>query len=483
MDWSFDLSQFDQVWSIICQIGLLLIFLLIGNLIRRVVPFLRKGNVPSALIGGLLLLCLDLILTKGCGIAPNLVVNKRVMQIITYHALAIGFGAMSLKIAKKGSKGSFFKAVQNGAITGGTYMLQAVLGIALSLIFFACGTGLFYDTGVLLPLGFGQGPGNALTWDNNFTVLTNDPSWTGPVFNGQGSVGLTIASIGFIVASLVGVIYINIFKHKHEIVLKEKNLTRSVEDFEEEDEIEDSESVDKTSIQVALVVLVYAAGLAIMVLFAYISKWTGVKLFNDIAWGFNFIWCVITATLVKTLVKFLYKKKIIKRKYINNYQMDRISGFAFDMMIIAGVAAIDINVLKEYALFIVIVCLVGTISTIIYVRMMCKITFKDIQHEAFLTNFGTLTGTASNGMIFLREVDPNYETPMNNIFVVSQLPAMIFVAPLLLLLNLSAKSMNGCYIALGIFGGLFALYTTFLVLASKGVFKRKPKETEPVTEE
>ncbi len=483
MSWTFDLTQFDQVWGVICQIGLLLIFLLIGNLIRRVVPFLRKGNVPSALIGGLLLLCLDLILTKGCGLEANLVVNKRAMQIVTYHALAIGFGAMSLKIAKKGSKGSFFKAVQNGAITGGTYMLQAAIGIVISLIFFACGTGLFYDSGVLLPLGFGQGPGNALTWDNNFTTLTHDAEWTGPTFNGQGSVGLTIASIGFIVASIVGVIYINIFKHKHEIVLKEKALTRSVEDFEEEDEIEDSESVDKTSIQVALVVLVYAAGLAIMVLFAYISKWTGVKLFNDIAWGFNFIWCVITATVVKSLIKFLYKKKIIKRKYINNYQMDRISGFAFDMMIIAGVAAIDINVLKEYALFIVIVCLAGTACTIIYVRLMCKMCFKDIQHEAFLTNFGTLTGTASNGMIFLREIDPNYETPMNNIFVVSQLPAMLFVAPLLLLLNMSAKSMTGCYIALGIFFGLFVLYTTFLILASKGVFNRKKKEpTEAVQE-
>ena len=480
MNWTFDLTQFQEVWGVITQIGLLLLFLLLGNLIRRVVPFLRKGNVPSALIGGLLLLCLDLFLVKVCNVPENVFVNKRLMQIVTYHALAIGFGAMSLKIAKKGNKGSFFKAVQNGAITGGTYMLQATLGIALSLIFFACGTGLFYDSGVLLPLGFGQGPGNALTWDNNFTTLTHEPGWVGPTFNGQGSVGLTIASIGFIVASIVGVIYINIFKHKHEIIAKEKAITRSIEDFDEGDEIEDSESVDKTSIQIALVILVYAAGLAIMVLFAYISKWTGVKLFNDIAWGFNFIWCVITATVVKSIVKLLYSKKIIKRKYINNYQMDRISGFAFDMMIIAGVAAIDISVLKEYALFIVIVCLVGTLATVLYVRMMCKRVFKDIQHEAFLVNFGTLTGTASNGMIFLREIDPNYETPMSNIFVVSQLPAMIFVAPLLLLLNMSAKTMNGCYIALGIFGGLFILYTTFLILASKGVFHKKSK---PVVED
>ena len=155
--------------------------------------------------------------------------------------------------------------------------------------------------------------------------------------------------------------------------------------------------------------------------------------------------------------------------------MDRISGFAFDLMILAGVAAIDIDVVAKYAWFIVAVSLVGAVITIIYVRIMTKMCFKGFEHEAFLTNFGTLTGTASNGMIFLREIDPNYETPMSNIFIVSQLPAMIFVAPLLLLLNKSADSINGCYLALGIFLGLFSLYTVFLVLASKGVFKKKQK--------
>ena len=156
--------------------------------------------------------------------------------------------------------------------------------------------------------------------------------------------------------------------------------------------------------------------------------------------------------------------------------MDRISGFAFDMMIVAGVAAIDINVIKEYAWFIVAVSLVGTIITIIYVRVMSKMIFKNIEHEAFLTNFGTLTGTASNGMIFLREIDPNYETPMSNIFIVSQLPAMLFVAPLLLLIKTSGETLNGCYLALGIFASLAVLYTTFLILAAKGVFKKKKIE-------
>ena len=464
--WAFDLSQYGSVWKVVVQIGLILIFLLIGNALRRVVPFLRKGNVPSALIGGLLLFLFELALNAG-GI--DYVVDKRIMQIVTYHTLAIGFVAMSLKIAKKSKNVTVLQSIQNGAITGGTYMLQAAFGIIISLIFFLAGTNLFYDAGVLLPLGFGQGPGNALTWDINFTNMESN------TFNGQGSVGLTIASIGFIVASLVSVIYINIFKRKKEIAPKEANRMRTIEEFEEQNEIEDSDSVDKFSIQIALVFVAYALAFGIMIFFYYLSKWTGVALFNSVAWGFNFIWGVITATLIKLLLKFLHSKKVIKQKYINNYQMDRISGFAFDAMIVAGVAAIDIKVLSDYVWLIIALCAVGTVVTVIYVRIMTKLCFKDIQHESFLVNFGTLTGTASNGMIFLRELDPNYETSTSDIFITSQLPAMVFVAPLLLLLNMSAETLTGCYIALGVFFGLFILYTVFLVLSAKGIIFKKKK--------
>ena len=348
-------------------------------------------------------------------------------------------------------------------------MLQGVVGILISLIFFWAGSSLFYDSGVLLPLGFGQGPGNALTWDINFTNMENS-------FNGQGSVGLTIASIGFIVASIVGVTYTSIYKRKGEITHRQANIVTSVEKYEDQNEIEDSDSVDKFSIQIALVFVSYALAFGIMIFFYYLSQWTGIKLFNSIAWGFNFIWGVITANVIKLIFTSLRKKRVLKQKYINNYQMDRISGFAFDIMIVAGVAAIDIKVLSEYVWFIVAVCAAGTIVTLIYIRMMTKICFKDAQHEFFLVNFGALTGTASNGMIFLREVDPNYETNASDVYITSQLPAMVFVAPLLLLLNKSAETLVGCYVVLGIFITLFVLYTLFLVLTGKGILFKKKKD-------
>lgn len=480
--WTFDLSSFDDTWKFVVQIGLLLLFLLLGNTIRRVVPFLRKAFIPSALIGGLLLFGVNLAIKAICasvqGVAFSdyngwVLVDQRIMQVITFHMLAIGFIAMTLKIVDKDKKTSALASIQNGALTGGTYMLQAVVGLTISLIFFYVASDkFFYDAGIILPLGYGQGPGNALIWDQNFTAMDNN-------FNGQGSFGLTIASIGFIVASIVGVIYINIFKHKNQIVDRHATFSRKIEDFESNNEIEDSESVDKFSIQVAFVAVAYAIAFGIMVFFAKLTDWTGVGLFNSVAWGFNFIWGVIAATIVKSIVKLLKKKNVTKRKYINNYQMDRISGFAFDLMIIAGVAAIDIQVVAQYAWLIIALCLVGTAVTVVYVKFMTKICFKGFEHESFLLNYGTLTGTASNGMILLREVDPNFETPAANVYIISQFPAMVFVAPLLLLLNMGAESLTKCYITLAIFGGLFILYTTFLVLSGKGIlFKKRIKANE-----
>ena len=454
--WKFDLTQYASVWSVAVNIGLLLIALLIGNALRRLIPFLRKAFIPSALIGGLLLFLANLFTVHVLDFA---LIDARLMQIITYHTLCVGFIAMSLKSAEK-AKGvrKGLRSVQNGLLTGGTYMLQAVVGLGISVLFYLVGSGLFYDSGVILPLGFGQGPGNALTWDINFTDYG---------FDGGGSFGLTIASIGFIVASVVGVLYINFYKRKGAIQERRSERVRLVSDFEDNNEIDDCESVDKTSVQVAFVAVAYALSFGIMCFFAKLTDWTGVKLFNDIAWGFNFIWGVITATLIRVVMRKFEQHRVVKQKYINNYQMDRISGFAFDMMIIAGVAAIDIKVVAKYAWVIAILCAVGAVVTLVYVRMICRRCFKGFEHEAFLVNFGTLTGTASNGMILLREIDPDYVTPTSSIFILSQFPAMVAVAPLLLLLNMSARSFKGCLIALAIFFTLFVIYTVVLFVTSR----------------
>ena len=459
--WDFSLNNFGSVWAIVVQFLLLLGFLVLGNMLRRSIPFLRKSFIPSALIGGVLLALVGLLVKL---ISPDfypVFIDKQIMKVITYHCLAIGFIATTLKVANKDKqKGLGVLSIQNGLLTGATYMLQAVFGLLTVLVFCWLGSTVFRASGIILPLAFGQGPGNAMTWDINFNIA-------------NGSFGLALASIGFIVASVVGVVYLNIYRRKGEIVRNEGAIERRVEEFVEEHEIEDSDSIDKMSVQVGIVALCYAAAFGIMCALHA----TGVKMVRDIAWGFNFIFGVITATLAKVILVFLRKKKVIKHKYINNYQMDRISGLAFDLMIIAGVAAIEINEIKDYIWILIALTVVGTIVTIVFVRFITKRCFNGLHHHMFLVNFGTLTGTASNGMILLREVDSSFETQASNIFIVSQFPAMIAVAPLLLLTSFAGNIEHpaNIYIALGVFFALAVIYTTIILILQKKVVEKQFK--------
>ncbi len=467
MDWNFTLANYGPVWSFMVQLGLLLLFLLVGNTLRRKIPLFRKCLVPSALLGGGVLLIANIIAKQ---IGFNLVDNH-LMQVITYHCLAIGFAAMTLKTEKVTHKTSRTQVVEFGALQGGTYMLQAFVGLGITILFFLLtreGSNVIsYICGLILPLGFGQGPGNALSWDTTYTGID------AAQFAGNGSFGLSLASIGFVVASVFGVLYINIQKKRGNLKIREAKPidTQTVEDASQE--IPDNESVDKFTLQVGFVALAYAISFGFMCLLGIISDFT-----NSIAWGFNFLWASLAAMAIKFVVKHLRASKLMNREYINNYQMDRISGFSFDLMIVAGVAAIEINDIKNYILPIVVLSVVGAVITFAYIRLVSKECFVGFEHEFFLMSFGTLTGTASNGVILMKEIDPSLRTPTSSLYILSNFPAMIMIAPLLLLLGFAGQSFSNAIIAFCIFLLLWTAYTIYLF--RRRIFKRKYKNSPVV---
>ncbi|MBO5502578.1 MAG: hypothetical protein J6K73_12180 [Clostridia bacterium] len=467
--WDFTMANYGAVWAFMVQLGLLLLFLMMGNILRRTIPVFRKCLVPSALLGGTLLLIVNII-CKQFGFA---LVDNRLMQVITYHCLAIGFAAMSLKTEKSTHKTKRAQVLEFGALQGGTYMLQAFVGLGITLVMFLItryGDKIVsYICGLILPLAFGQGPGNALSWDINFT---NTPA---AQFAGNGSFGLSLASIGFVVASVFGVLYINIHKKRGDLTVRAGTpVELAADQVNFNSELPDNESVDKFSLQAGFVALAYALSFGFMYLLGILSDFT-----NSIAWGFNFLWASLAAMLIRFVVKQLRKYNLMHRDYINNYQMDRISGFAFDLMIVAGVAAIEINDIKNYILPIVILSLVGTVITFIYIRLVAKECFKGFEHEFFLMSFGTLTGTASNGMILTKEIDPGLRTPTSSLYILSNFPAMIMIAPLLLLLNFAGKTLTNAIIACAIFFVLWIVYTAFLFRRKIFVkrYKDAPVET------
>lgn len=463
--WDFTLNNYDIVWAFLVQFGSLLLFLLLGNILRRKIPLFRKCLVPSALLGGILLLLVNMA-GEQFGV---MLFDNQLMQVITYHCLAIGFAAMSLKTEKSTHKTNPAQILEFGALQGGTYMLQAFVGLGITLILFFLtrqgGNVVSYVCGLILPLGFGQGPGNALSWDIHYT---NTPA---AMFAGNGSFGLAVASIGFVVASIFGILYINIHKKRGTLFIrKDGSYDEAIRIYEEtRNEIPDNESVDKFTIQAGFVAVAYALAFVFMCFLGRLSAFT-----NSIAWGFNFLWASIAAMLIKAVVKKLQKNRLMSRGYINNYQMDRISGFAFDLMIVAGVSAIEINDIKNYILPIMIICIVGTVATYIYVRLVAVECFKGFEHEFFLMCFGTLTGTASNGVILMKEVDPGLRTPTSSLYILSNFPAMVMIAPLLFMLGFAGKSLSNAIIAWCIFFVLWIGYTVYLF--RRRIFKKRYKD-------
>ena len=443
----------NVVWVSLVQIFILVAALLVGNTVRRKVPFIKRSLMPTSLIGGLFLLIFKLIPQF------NDLVDHGFMEIITYHTLGIGFIALSLKTSKESSRSSTKTIIDTGLVTGASYVLQAIIGLVITIGLFILGDyyGIIPGAGVLLALGYGQGTGQALSFGK---LYESDFG-----FNGGATFGLTIATAGFVVASIVGVIYMNILKKKGKLRIAgedEGNQDKLI-DYVTENEIPNTGSVDKLTINFALILTIYAIVYGIMSL-------VGINLI----WGFNFLLGTILAAVFRKGFVVLKKMNLMHKDLTNNFLLDRISGFMFDLMIIAGVAAIDLTQLSSLVVPLLIICILGAMGTFIYVRKATSHLYKGYEHEMFFAMFGMLAGTASNGMILLREVDPKFETPAATNLVLQSIPAIAFGGAILLVLDYCPKGLKEACITLGILVVAFIVYT--LVIFRRKIFKSKKKE-------
>jgi ESS family glutamate:Na+ symporter len=138
-------------------------------------------------------------------------------------------------------------------------------------------------------------------------------------------------------------------------------------------------------------------------------------------------------------------------------------------MVVAGVAAIRLDILENYWGIILILGFVGLIVTYVYNRIVAKVLFPDYVEEQFLTMYGMLTGTASTGVILLREVDGEFRTPASDNMVYQNFPAIVFGFPMMFLATLAPTKP---YLTFIIFVLFFAALN-ILLFRSKIFGKRK----------
>ena len=463
-----------QVWGGLNLIAVLLATLLISNGLKRSIVFLRKSLIPTSVLGGLILLIISAIYKA---ITGRVMFNEPFfggegmssMEIITYHALALGFIASTLKSSeKKMTKQRSVEVFNTGVTTVATYLLQALLGLGITiLVANFIMKNFFPAAGVLLPFGFGQGPGQAL----NFGYM-----YEGQGFYGGRAFGLTVAGLGFLSASFGGVFHLMLLRKQGKVrIVEEKDEILSGDEVQPRGEIPMNGGLDKLTVQIGFIIGTYV--LTFLVMYGISLFFNPESNMIDTIFGFNFLIGVLMATLVKAVLNYCRKVKIIKRQYLNNFLLDRSSNFFFDIMVIASIAAIQLDLMKNYWGVMAVLAVVGLASTYLYNYFVANKLFKAYKDEQFLAMYGMLTGTASTGMILLREVDPEFKTPVADNLVYQNFPAIIFGFPLMLLANIAPTQ------PLLTFGILVAFFLVMnIILFRVQIFRRKNKiaKTEAV---
>ena len=456
------------VWNFVIQLGLIAAIMLLANFLRRQIPFVRRSLMPVSVIAGFMMLGLKLLLEKGFKLTN--VFDHELLDTLVYHCIALGFIAMSLRTAAKTQESGDAAGVKSGAAIVGSYLIQGFVGLIITIVLaLTIKPGLFKAAGLLLPMGYGQGPGQA----NNIGMTYESYGFAG----GQ-SFGLAIAAAGYICACTVGVIVLNYWKRKKLIERRGEAASGgddlTVDYFQSENEIPVSDSIDKLSVQIALVLAVYLVTyLVTLGITSALTKWApGVgKLLNSMLWGFNFIIGSAAAILLRSVLSSLEKRGAIKRRYQNNYLLNRLSGFFFDIMIVAGIACIDPEDLSGLWLPFALMAAAGGVVTWFYLKRVSRRIYGDYYYEGLISMYGMMTGTIGSGILLLREIDPEFKTPAANNLVVGSSYGILFGAPLLILVTMAAKSDLMCYIV----AGIIAVYFTLLMLFIRFFKGRKKK--------
>lgn len=438
-------------WGIIIYFILIGVLLFVGKLLKKYVPFLNRIVLPTALLGGILGLLLSSVFIPG-----SYVIDVEVMTAIVYHALAIGFISLSLKRTKTDNKK---KVWSTGMVITSTYALQGFIGILMVLLFYS---DKFVGAGMLLPLGFGQGPGLATSFGGMWSDM----------LNGYGvALGASYAFLGFVFGGTIGVLAINVLSRRKGVEKTKRYWDDSIHKTNIEiDTVKEISVLDGLTVQVVVILVIY--GLVWLTLFLLEGVLLnlgniGQTVFNLLS-GFNFILGIAYALIYKQIVKKIESKGKNLNFMTNDYMLSNISSLSFNFMITGAVLTITIDFLTEFGWLLILVSAIGGFATLFYVRFITKRVYSDYKDEYFVGLFGMLTGVASTGIALLKGLDRNLESPVAEEMVLGSGTAISMALPLFGFLMLPSlgygQSYEGLFELIALLGCLAYVIVMFVIL-------------------
>jgi len=442
-------------WMLFVDLGIVSAALLIATLLRARTGFLQKFLIPNSLTAGFLLLVFYNFAGPPLGLTP---VNLR---SLAYHLLNISFVAVSLRKPLKSGKraGSGPMGIALGLLTH--YGLQATIGLALtSLLAATIAPNIFAGFGLLLPLGFSAGPGQAYSIGQG---------WQRFGIEGAGSVGLTFAAVGFLWACFGGVYLINYgirhgwinegqaerFRngHRNGFPAPGTPLIAGARPTTE------SDAIDSRTYHTAFILLSYFLTFLLLTGITKLLSFagdTGMDLASSL-WGIAFIFCSLVARLVRRVVD-----AAGVAHSLDDAGLTRMAGLSVDLMVACALGSISLVIVTQFWIPILIISTLAGILALVLVPWMAARVFKSHQFGCTLIVYGAATGTLATGMALLRVIDPELKSPVAMDYMKAAGIVFLLAIPLILVINLPAYSVihdNPVYLIVA-----FAVCVGYIVL-------------------
>jgi len=443
-DHSFTIGQFMLDFALISGL------LIVATMARRYVGFLQRFLVPNSLTAGFL----------GLIFGPELLhlvdFSLDRMGVYVFHLLALTFIGVGLQsTGGQRSRG----AVTFGFIQILSFLLQVIIGLGVALfIAHLINPDLVPAVGTLLPLGFGMGPGIAYTIGQ---------SWEAYGFNGGGSMGLTVAAIGFLVAYGHGVLIVNrgLREGQGELVTSSKDLAQDVRTGF----VKDTEpavgsrmtllpgAIEPLTFHVALIGGIYLLTYGLLTLIAMGLERIGMAQEVATLWSFLFVFANLVALGVRTVLAGRRLTYLLDEGLLH-----RTTGLLADLLIATSVMAISLTITWDYLVPILAMCGLGTLVTYTSIKWVGARVFADYPFERFVGIYGEMTGTISSGLALVRVTDPEYSTPIAQDLVLGSGMALVLGFPLLLVINLPFTAFAGALHGYWVVLGLALVYLVFI---------------------
>jgi len=448
------------------------LFLVVGTMFRRYIPFFRRFLIPNNIIAGFAALILGPqilgALWRALGMPSFAVVpiDSSRLGVYVYHLLAITFISMGLRKSKgKSGKGPFSKAMT--CIL--SYVTQATVGLLIAfLLIYTIKPDLFAGIGYLVTMGFGMGPGLA---------YSIGLGWEQYGFTGGGQVGLTFAAIGYLFAFFggIGLIRMGIRKSKLKTIHSLDEISNDVrtgiihlEQHEKPSagkQTMSHEAIDSMSFQLAMIGMVYLATYGLTKL---ITGWLPMDLANTL-WSFHFMIGILLSLLTRAFLD-----KIGKSYMIDEGLMNRINGMAIDYLVVAAIAAISLPILSQYWLPIVLMAAIGGLGTVGVIYWASYRAYDDYPFERFVSVFAEMTGTINSSLTLIRVMDPNFKTPIVEDSIYGSAITIGLAFPMLFVMNIPTmffadNLLKGYWVSIGII--LAYTLVLFIIWRAIGFFK------------